>query len=179
MPKTDLPDGVSAVNLMTDEELTEAEDRVFEELEMKPEEDLTIYHEEDLTDTEKDDLPEGSLMRETGDGILYVKVVDIWTPYQMEKLKQPPQALTKYGRMRLKYLEEWKVRTALELGENLLIHCQEVQERAKAMKTELMSQLESQNPSPDRGVDPMGWVQHMNSLDMTAEEIVLNSVIYS
>ena len=47
------------------------------------------------------------------------------------------------------------------------------------MKSELMSQLESQNPPPDRGVDPMGWVQHMNSLDMTAEEIVLNSVIYS
>ncbi|MBQ2617833.1 MAG: TnpV protein [Synergistaceae bacterium] len=179
MPKNNLPDGVSAVNFMTDEELTEAEDRVFEELETKAEEDLTIYHEEDLTESDKADLPEGTLMRETGDGMLYVKVVDIWTPYQMEKLKQPPQPLTKYGRMRRKYLEEWKVRTALELGENLLIHCLEVQEQAKAMKSELMSQLESQNPSPDRGVDPMGWVQHMNSLDMTAEEIVLNSVIYS
>ena len=67
----------------------------------------------------------------------------------------------------------------LELGENLLIHCLEVQEQAKAMKSELMSQLESQNPPPDRGIDPLGWVQHMNSLDMTAEEIVLNSVIYS
>ena len=90
MPKNNLPDGVSAVNFMTDEELTAAEDRVFEELEMKPEEDLTIYHEEDLTETDKADLPEGTLMRETGDGMLYVKVVDIWTPYQMERLRQPP-----------------------------------------------------------------------------------------
>mgnify|MGYP007101869184 CR=1 FL=1 len=99
MPKTDSPDGVSAVNFMTDEKLTEAEDRVFEELETKPEEDLTIYHEEDLTDSEKADLPEGSLMRETGDGILYVKVVDIWTPYQMEKLKQPPQPFWNWERI--------------------------------------------------------------------------------
>ena len=47
------------------------------------------------------------------------------------------------------------------------------------MKSELMAQLESQNPPPDRGIDPLGWVQHMNSLDMEAEEIVTTSVIYS
>ena len=179
MKKSDLPTGVSAVNFMTSKELTEAEDRVFAEVRTKPEEDLTIYHEEELTDSDKEDLPEGSLMRETGDGMIYVKVVDIWTPYQMERLRQPPQPLTKYGRMRRKYLEEWKVRTALELGENLLIHCWEIQEQAKAMKSELMAQLESQNPPPDRGSDPLGWVQHMNSLDMEAEEIVTTNLIYS
>ena len=90
MKKSDLPAGVSAVNFMTSEELTEAEDRVFAEVRTKPEEDLTIYHEEELTDADKEDLPEGSLMRETGDGMIYVKVVDIWTPYQMERLRQPP-----------------------------------------------------------------------------------------
>ena len=42
------------------------------------------------------------------------------------EIETAPQPLTKYGRMRRKYLEEWKVRTALELGENLLIHCWEI-----------------------------------------------------
>ena len=179
MSEGKVPETASAINFMTSEELNQAEERVFAELETKPEEDLTIYHEEELTDADKEDLPEGSLMREATDGMIYVKIVDIWTPYQMEKLKQPPRPLTKYGRMRRKYLEEWKVRTALELGENLLIHCWEIQEQAKAMKHELMTQLEQDNPPPDRGSDPMGWVQHMNSLDMEAEEIVTTNLIYS
>ena len=174
-----VPETASAINFMTSEELTQAEERVFAELETKSEEDLTIYHESELTDADKEDLPEGSLMREGKDGGIYVKVVDIWTPYQQEKLKQPPQPLTKYGRMRLKYLEEWKVRTALELGENLLIHCSEIQEQAKAMKQELMTQLERNDPPPDKSQDPMGWVRHMNGLDMQAEEIVTRSLIYS
>ena len=172
MSEARVPETASAINFMTSEELNQAEERVLAELETKPEEDMTIYQESELTDADKEDLPEGSLMREANDGMIYVKILDIWTPYQMEKLKQPPQPLTKYGRMRRKYLEEWRVRTALELGENLLIHCSEIQEQAKLMKRELMTQLERDNPPPDRGSDPMGWVQHMNGLDMQAEEIV-------
>ncbi len=50
-------------------ELNQAETRVFEELETKPEEAPMIYQESELMDSYKEDLPEGSLMRETGDGI--------------------------------------------------------------------------------------------------------------
>ena len=88
----ELPDGASTINLMTDEELTQAESRVFSELETKDEEDLTIYLEEDLTEEEKLDLPEGSLMRESA-GTIFVKVMDIWMPYMTMSLKQPPQYL--------------------------------------------------------------------------------------
>ena len=174
-----IPPTASAINFMTGEELNQYEEKILTELETKPEEDLTIYQESELTEAEKLDLPEGTLMREKGDGMIYVKILDVWNPYQMQKLKQPSQPLTKYGRMRRKFLEEWKVRTALELGENLLIHCSEIQEQAKAMKQELMSQLEQNDPPPDKSKNPMAWVQHMNSLDMQAEEIVLNSLIYS
>ena len=179
MSEQKVPETASAINFMTSEELNQAEERVFAELETKAEEDMTIYQESELTESDKEDLPEGSLMREANDGMIYVKILDIWTPYQLERLKQPSQPLTKYGRMRRKYLEEWRVRTALELGENLLIHCSEIQEQAKAMKRELMAQLERDNPPPDRGSDPMGWVQHMNGLDMEAEEIVTTNLIYS
>ena len=174
----ELPDGASTINLMTDEELTQAENRVFSELETKDEEDLTIYLEEDLTEEEKLDLPEGSLMRESA-GTIFVKVMDIWMPYMTMTLKQPPQPLTKYGRMRRKYLEEWKVRTALEMGENLLVHCYQIQEQAQEMKQELMSELIRNDPPPDKSENPMEWVQHMNSLDIQAEEIVTRSLIYS
>ena len=174
----EMPDGASAINLMTDEELTQAESRVFAELETKDEEDLTIYPEEDLTEEEKLDLPEGSLMRESA-GTIFVKVTDIWMPYMTMSLKQPPQPLTKYGRMRRKYLEEWKVRTALEMSENLLVHCYQIQEQAQAMKQELMSELTRNDPPPDKSENPMEWVRHMNSLESQAEEIVTRSLIYS
>ncbi len=179
MDNREISPTASVINFMTDEELRQAEERVLAELETKPEEDMAIYLEAELTPSEKADLPEGSLMRETGDGMIYVKVLDIWTPYQMQRLKKPPQPLTKYGRMRRKFLEEWKVRTALELGENLLIHCSEIQEQAKNLKRELMSQLEQNDPPPDKSLDPMAWVQHMNSLDMQAEEIVTRTLIYN
>ena len=174
-----IPPTASLINFMTGEELNQYEDKILTELETKPEEDLTIYRESDLTEAEKDELPEGSLMREKGDGMIYVKILDIWTPYQMQRLKQPSQPLTKYGRMRRKFLEEWRVRTALELGENLLIHCAEIQEQAKAMKQDLMSQLEQNDPPPDKSLDPIAWIQHMNSLEMQAEEIVTRTLIYS
>ena len=174
----ELPDGASMVNLMTDEELTQAENRVFAELETKDEEDLTIYREEGLTEEEKAGLPEGSLMRENA-GTIFVKIVDIWTPYMTMSLKQPPQPLTKYGLMRRKFLEEWRVRTALEMGENLLIHCFQMQEQAQAMKQELMSELTRNDSPPDKSENPMEWVRHMNSLDLQAEEIVTRNLIYS
>ena len=62
-------------------------EREYQEMAQKvremPEEDLTIYHEEDLTEQEKEDLPEGALMREKGNGPLYMKVLDIWEPYRV------------------------------------------------------------------------------------------------
>ncbi|MBR2207349.1 MAG: TnpV protein, partial [Synergistaceae bacterium] len=168
MDESKIPPTASLINFMTGEELNQYEDKILTELETKPEEDMTIYQESELTESDKDDLPEGTLMREPNDRAIFVKILDVWMPYQMQKLKQPPQPLTKYGRMRRKFLEEWRVRTALELGENLLIHCAEIQEQAKTMKQELMSQLEQNDPPPDKSKNPMAWVQHMNSLDMQA-----------
>ena len=65
------------------------------------------------------------------------------------------------------------------MGENLLIHCFQIQEQAKAMKQELMSELTRNDPPPDKSVNPIEWVQHMNFLESQAEEIVTRSLIYS
>ena len=100
--RNELPPWASLANGMTDEELNREEERVVAELEAKDEEELTIYNEEDLTFEETLDLPEGSLMRDRENGMIYLKVLDIWMPYSMRTPTPPERGLTRYGRMRKK-----------------------------------------------------------------------------
>lgn len=169
---------MSIINFIPGPEFEEVMEREMNEAEeimlQKPEEELTIYHEEDMSEEELNDLPEGSLMRGKGNGPLYMKVLDIWEPYMVMTLHTPKRDLGRYGRMRLKYLEEWKVRKALELGEEILIHCLEVGERAQEMKWEIMEQWRHQNPSNGT----MEWVQRAEMQDAEAERFVLDTVIW-
>ena len=180
----EMPEGSSVANFLTSEELTREEERVLSELETKDEEDLTIYNEDEMTEEEIDELPEGALVRRL-DGTLDVKVLDLWAPYQSRALRQPDtltgtgEPLTKYGLMRRRYLEQWQVRKALELGGDLLIHCLEIQRQAQTVKRELMEQLQQTDPPPSRDEDPMAWVQHMNALGLQAEEVVTRMIVYA
>ncbi|MBQ7262084.1 MAG: TnpV protein [Synergistaceae bacterium] len=181
--KKSMPDGepvrITVANFMTDEELLAEEDRVREEMETKEDDELTIWLEEEVTFEEKDEMPEGSLVRDDKNAGLYLKVLDLWMPYKVSRLKQPSEPLGKYGRMRRKFLEKHRARQALEWGEDLLIHCKELEDEAREMKHSLMERLEERDPPPSRDDDPMGWVQHMNSLDMQAEEIVTRTLVYA
>ena len=175
----------SIVNYMTEEDMEREEDRVraelWEKLENLVEEDsdgeVMIYREEDLTEEEIDELPAGSLVRRL-DGTLSLKFLDLWAQYG-PTLKKPEEPLTKYGRMRLRFLEQWRVKQALEWGSDLLIHCLEVQRRAKETKQRLMEQLQRNDPPPSRDEDPMAWVGHMNALELQAEEIVTRTIVYA
>ena len=173
----------SIVNYMTDEELTREEERVIDELNEKLSkeedeeiEDLTIYREEELTEEEIDELPAGALVRRL-DESLDMKYLDMWAPFR-PPLKKPEEPLTKYGRMRLRFLEQWRVKQALEWDRDLLIHCLEVQRRAKETKQRLMEQLQRNDPPPNKSEDPMAWVGHMNALELQAEEIVTRTIVY-
>ena len=72
---------MSIINFCSNEDLEREYQEMAQKVREMPEEDLAIYHEEDLTEQEKEDLPEGTLMREKGNGPLYMKVLDIWEPY--------------------------------------------------------------------------------------------------
>lgn len=168
------PAWASIANGMTSEELNQEEDRVVAELKARDEKDLTIYNEEDLTKEEAINLPEGALMRDKENGMIYIKVLDIWMTYSMRTPIKPERELNRYGRMRKKYLEEWKARTVLELGENFLIHCLEVGDRAREAKREIMDQWRKQNPSDGT----MEWVQRAEMQDAEAERLVLDTVIW-
>ncbi len=173
----------SIVNFMTEEELNREEDRVIEELNEKLSreedeeiEDLTIYDEEDLTEEEMDELPSGALVRKRT-GTINLKILDIWIQYIW--LRRPEEPLTKYGRMRLRFLEQWRVKQALEWDRDLLIHCLEIQRRAKETKQRLIEQLQRNDPPPSKSEDAMAWVRHMNALELQAEEIVTRTIVYS
>lgn len=173
----------SIVNYMTTEEMDREEERVIDELNEKLSkeedeeiEDLTIYREEELTEEEIDELPAGALVRRL-DESLDMKYLDMWAPFR-PPLKKPEEPLTKYGRMRLRFLEQWRVKQALEWDRDLLIHCLEVQRRAKETKQRLMEQLQRNDPPPSKSEDPMAWVGHMNALELQAEEIVTRTIVY-
>ena len=55
----------------------------------------------------------------------------------------------------------------------------EVEQTAESRMQQTMQDLLKQNPAPDKEQNQMAWVQHMNSLKMQAEELVLTELIYS
>ena len=96
------------------------------------------------------------------------------------RLKKENQIeLNKWGRMRKTFLKEHKPMTYNDmiLNETLIPHLMEVQETAQHKMELLMEQLLQKNPAPNKKVNQMAWVQHMNSLKSEAEEIVMTEII--
>ena len=89
--------------------------------------------------------------------------------------------LNKYGRMRRAFLQEQKpmIFDDLVLTEQLFPHLFEVQEVAEKRVEVIMAGLLEKNPAPDKEIDAMAWVRHMNLLKAIAEEIVVREVIYT
>lgn len=88
--------------------------------------------------------------------------------------------LNKYGRTRRAFLQEQKpiLFDDLVLTEQLFPHLYEVQEIAEKRVEVIMAGLLKKNPAPDKEVDAMDWVRHMNLLKSMAEEVVVGEVIY-
>ena len=96
------------------------------------------------------------------------------------RLKKENQIeLNKWGRMRKTFLKEHKPMTYNDmiLNETLIPHLMEVQETAQHKMELLMEQLLQKNPAPNKKINQMAWVQHMNSLKSEAEEIVMTEII--
>lgn len=96
---------------------------------------------------------------------------------------QPAEVLTKYGMMRKTYLQEHKkgLYSGLLLTGRLMSHLLEIQKAAEQRMEEITKQM-----AADEGVteelkskDQMKWIQLMNSIRHSAEEIVLTELIYN
>lgn len=114
-------------------------------------------------------------------GIEYRLVGDYYLPNlvleQEEKI-----ILNKYGRLRLKFLKENKKAeyTIMLMNGTLNKHLKEIQETAQKRVDIIVEQLKTKNNITEemKNTNQLYWVRMMNSFRNTAEEIVLNELIY-
>ena len=102
--------------------------------------------------------------------------------YLIPNIQVETQApLGKYGRMRRTFLKENRpiLYNHLLLNGKLYPHLAEIEAAAKDRLERQMAALLEKDPAPDKVVQQMAWVQHMNALKAQAEEMILNELIYN
>ena len=113
-------------------------------------------------------------------GIEYTKVGDYYLPNLV--LEKEKIVLNKYGRMRLKFLKENRKAeyTIMFVNGTLNKHLKEIQETAQDRIDIIIEQLKQQNNLTEemKNTAQLYWVSMMNNFRNTAEEIVLNELIY-
>lgn len=113
-------------------------------------------------------------------GIEYTKVGDYFLPNLV--LEKEKIVLNKYGRMRLKFLKENRKAeyTIMFVNGTLNKHLKEIQETAQDRIDIIIEQLKQQNNLTEemKNTAQLYWVSMMNNFRNTAEEIVLNELIY-
>lgn len=113
-------------------------------------------------------------------GIEYTKVGDYYLPNLV--LEKEKIMLNKYGRMRLKFLKEnRKAEYMIMFTKGTLNkHLKEIQETAQTRIDIIIKQLKQQNNLTEemKNTDQLYWVGMMNNFKNTAEEIILNELIY-
>ena len=100
------------------------------------------------------------------------------------KLSNPAdQPIGKYGRMRKRYLQEYRpiLYNYLVLSETLYPHLLEIDNAANQRVDTLLSQLAKNAGVTEKlkAADPMRWVGLMNAVKAQAEEILLAELIYA
>lgn len=88
----------------------------------------------------------------------------------------------KYARMRLRYLKEHQPAqyASLLFSGKLNEHLSEIETSAQDMMESIVSRLKQERGITEelKATDQMRWVAEMESIRASAEEIVLNNLIY-
>ena len=125
------------------------------------------------------DLPKTKIDERTG--IEYHLEGDYYIP-NLAMPKQEKIVLNKYGRMRLKYLKEYKKAdyTIMIMDGTLSTHLKELQETADSRVQQIISELKAKSDLNEdmKNADMLYWVGTMNSIKSQAEEIVFSELIY-
>ena len=90
------------------------------------------------------------------------------------------KVLNKYGRICRAFLQEQKpmLFNDLVLTEKLFPYLYNIQEVAAKRVEIIMEELLKKDPPPNKKINAMAWVKHMNMLKATAEEIILRELLY-
>ena len=106
--------------------------------------------------------------------------------YQVPNLLMPqtPEVhLGKYAELRREYLKKRRrvLYTNLKTSGKLATHLAEIEESAQRMVTEIVTQTaQAEGVTEDlKAADPQRWTGLMNNLRHSAEELVLNDLIYA
>ena len=125
------------------------------------------------------ELPKTKIDERTG--IEYHLEGDYYIP-NLAMPKQEKITLNKYGRMRLKYLKEYKKADYIIMFMNgtLNTHLKEIQETADNRVQQIISELKAKSDLTEdmKNTDMLYWVGTMNSIKAQAEEIVFSELIY-
>ena len=114
-------------------------------------------------------------------GIEYRLEGDYYIP-NLSMPKEEKITLNKYGRMRLKYLKEYKKAnyTIMLMAGTLNTHLKELQETADNRVQQLISELKAKSDLTEdmKNTNMLYWVGTMNSIKAQAEEIIFSELIY-
>ena len=115
-------------------------------------------------------------------GIEYIRVGDYYIPNLVLNGTEKDIKLGKYGRMRLKYLKDYKTAkyTILLMENKLQKHLIDVDKTAYERLNFLMKQLaERENITEElKATNQLEWVRLMNNIKHSAEEIIFNELIF-
>lgn len=115
-------------------------------------------------------------------GIEYRLVGDYYLPNIVLPKPRRTGTIGKYGRLRLKYLEEYhKPKTMImRVNNELTSHLLDIEDECKSRIEQLVKQMvEKENITEElKAINQMEWVQSMNSIKNRAEEIAYNEIIY-
>lgn len=114
--------------------------------------------------------------------ITYSKVGDYYLPNLILQSEKKDFFIGKYGRMRKRYLEQYRrglfinLLTSLKLNE----HLQEIDIQCNDMVEQVVKDLAKQNGVDEKlkASDQMKWVGLMNAFKAQAEEVVIYEVIF-
>ena len=113
--------------------------------------------------------------------LTYTKNGEYWIP-NLTAAEQPME-LSKYGRMRERFLKEHRTITYnnLLLSGKLTAHLTEIDRAAVNRVEEIVPELAKQAGATEelKASDQMRWVGLMNTCKAQAEEIVMNELIYA
>lgn len=115
-------------------------------------------------------------------GIEYRLVGDYYLPNIVLPKPRRTGNIGKYGRLRLKYLEEHhKLETMImRVNNELTSHLLDIEDECKSRIEQLVKQMaEKENVTEElKATNQMEWVQSMNNIKNRAEEIAYNEIIY-
>ena len=125
------------------------------------------------------ELPKTKIDERTG--IEYHLEGDYYVP-NLAMHKQEKITLNKYGRMRLKYLKEYKRAdyTIMLMNGTLNTHLREIQETTDTRVQQIINDLKAKSDLIEdmKNTDMLYWVGTMNVIKAQAEEIVFSELIY-